>query len=66
MNPNNTVSALLEAIKELNQTIESLNKQLQQKEAEAARIQKERDIEIKLLREQIDYLKKKRFGVIVN
>ncbi len=62
MNPNNTVSALLEAIKELNQTIESLNKQLQQKEAEAARIQKERDIEIKLLREQIDYLKKKRFG----
>jgi len=62
MSSNNPTAALLEAIKELNKVIESLNKQLQQKEEEAARIQKERDLEIKLLREQIEYFKKQKFG----
>ena len=47
MSSNNPTAALLEAINELNKVIESLNKQLQQKEEEAARIQKERDHEIK-------------------
>ena len=62
MSSNNPTAALLEAINELNKVIESLNKQLQQKEEEAARIQKERDLEIKLLREQIEYFKKQKFG----
>lgn len=62
MSSNNPTAALLEAIKELNKVIESLNKQLQQKEEDAARIQKERDLEIKLLREQIEYFKKQKFG----
>lgn len=62
MSSNDPTAALLEAIKELNKVIESLNKQLQQKEEEAARIQKERDLEIKLLREQIEYFKKQKFG----
>ncbi len=62
MSSNNPTAALLEAINELNKVIESLNKQLQQKEEEIARIQKERDLEIKLLREQIEYFKKQKFG----
>ena len=62
MSSNNPTAALLEAINELNKVIESLNKQLQQKEEEVARIQKERDLEIKLLREQIEYFKKQKFG----